>query len=77
MKSAVKFIVAHYELQGESYGWICTRLVLLLCKYNILQIIRLVLSSVVSRNVLTKESPTNGKQNRLCLKPIASNTVKI
>ena len=53
MKSTVKFIVAQYELQGESYGQICTKLVLLLCKYNILKIRRLVLSSVVSRNILT------------------------
>ena len=38
----MKFIVAQYELQGESYGRICTRLVLLLWKYNILKIRRLV-----------------------------------
>ena len=52
MKSTVKFIVAQYELLGESYGRICTRLVLLLRKYSILKIRRLVLSSVVSRNIL-------------------------
>ena len=52
MKSAIKFIAAQYKKQGESYGRICTRLVLLLCKYNILKTWRLVLSSVVSRNIL-------------------------
>ena len=48
----MKFVVAQYELLGESYGRICTRLVLLLRKYSILKIRRLVLSSVVSRNIL-------------------------
>ena len=33
----MEFIVAQYEVQGESYGRICARLVLLLCKYNLIQ----------------------------------------
>ena len=52
MKSTMKIIAAQYKEQGESCGQICTRLVLLLCKYNILITWRFVLSSMVSCNTL-------------------------
>ena len=57
-----------YKQQGESYGWICTRLVLLLCKYNITR--RLLLSSVVYWHCISKELHINGKYNGLYFKLI-------